>query len=107
MATILANSLENRKLAELRDALLPKLMSGEIDVSQVELSTQPNNHLLWTGLRVWPTSKVQPAALTDSTRTPGLMLVEYFMVGTSCECSKPDDTYDQVQHVLSLDDAAI
>ena len=31
------NSLENMRLAELRDALLPKLMSGEIDVSAVEL----------------------------------------------------------------------
>ena len=32
---------ENRQLASLRDALLPKLMTGEIDVSQVELPTQP------------------------------------------------------------------
>ena len=32
-----ANLLENDKLAELRDALLPKLMSGEIDVSSVQL----------------------------------------------------------------------
>ena len=31
------NSLENMRLAELRDALLPKLMSGEIDVSSVLL----------------------------------------------------------------------
>lgn len=31
------NLLENDKLAELRDALLPKLMSGEIDVSAVQL----------------------------------------------------------------------
>ena len=31
------NSLENMRLAELRDALLPKLMSGELDVSAVEL----------------------------------------------------------------------
>lgn len=31
------NSLENMRLAELRDALLPKLMSGEIDVSVVQL----------------------------------------------------------------------
>lgn len=31
------NSLENMSLAELRDALLPKLMSGEIDVSAVQL----------------------------------------------------------------------
>ena len=35
---------ENRELAVLRDALLPKLMSGEIDVSQVDL-TQINSHL--------------------------------------------------------------
>ena len=31
------NSLENMRLAVLRDALLPKLMSGEIDVSAVQL----------------------------------------------------------------------
>ena len=31
------NSLENMRLAGLRDALLPKLMSGEIDVSAVQL----------------------------------------------------------------------
>lgn len=31
------NSLENMRLAELRDALMPKLMSGEIDVSAVQL----------------------------------------------------------------------
>ena len=31
------NSLENMRLAELRDALLPKLMSGEINVSAVQL----------------------------------------------------------------------
>ena len=35
---------ENRELAALRDALLPKLMSGEINVSQVDL-TQLNSHL--------------------------------------------------------------
>lgn len=39
------NKRENRKLAALRDALLPKLMSGEIDVSKVDL-TQLNSHLL-------------------------------------------------------------
>lgn len=32
-----ANLLENAKLAELRDALLPKLISGEIDVSSLDL----------------------------------------------------------------------
>jgi len=34
---ILSNCLENKKLAELRDSLLPKLMSGEIDVSSVKI----------------------------------------------------------------------
>lgn len=33
---IISNRVENRKLANLRDALLPKLMSGEIDVSDVQ-----------------------------------------------------------------------
>lgn len=36
---------ENRRLGELRDTLLPKLMSGEVDVRGIELPTQPNNHL--------------------------------------------------------------
>lgn len=34
---ILANQQENQRLAALRDALLPKLMNGEIDVSQVQI----------------------------------------------------------------------
>ena len=42
---LLANQAESRELSFLRDALLPKLMSGEIDVSQIELPTLPNNHL--------------------------------------------------------------
>ena len=37
-------SKENRKLAAFRDALLPKLMSGEIDVSKIDLM-QLNSHL--------------------------------------------------------------
>lgn len=31
------NRIENKKLSTLRDAILPKLMSGEIDVSEVEI----------------------------------------------------------------------
>ena len=34
---VLSNSIENLRLAALRDSLLPKLMSGEIDVSGVQL----------------------------------------------------------------------
>ena len=36
---------ENRQLEDLRDTLLPKLMSGEIDVSKVDLTQITNNHL--------------------------------------------------------------
>ena len=43
-ALIKANEEEALRLAELRGALLPKLMSGEIDVSEVDL-TQLNSHL--------------------------------------------------------------
>lgn len=34
---IVTNRLENKQLAVLRDALLPKLMSGELDVSNIDL----------------------------------------------------------------------
>lgn len=37
MAQLESNLCENGKLAELRDTLLPKLMSGEIDVSGIQL----------------------------------------------------------------------
>ena len=43
LAMIQANMIESLSLVELRDALLPKLMSGEIDVSKIDL-TQLNNH---------------------------------------------------------------
>ena len=42
---IAANQEENKRLAALRDTLLPKLMSGEIDVSEVDF-TQLNSHLV-------------------------------------------------------------
>ena len=41
-----ASNQENQYLSSLRDSLLPKLMSGEIDTSKVELPTLPNNHLV-------------------------------------------------------------
>lgn len=34
---IIANRIENKKLAETRDTLLPKLMSGKLDVSDIDL----------------------------------------------------------------------
>lgn len=36
-SAILSNQIENEKLANLRDSLLPKLMSGEIDVSDLDI----------------------------------------------------------------------
>ena len=36
---------ESAKLKHVRDTLLPKLMSGEIDVSKIEVPTPPNSHL--------------------------------------------------------------
>ena len=45
MRVISASSIESRKLAQSRDTLLPKLMSGEIDVSKVDLTQLTNNHL--------------------------------------------------------------
>lgn len=41
---IVGNATENARIAMLRDTLLPKLMSGEIDVSKVDLM-QLNSHL--------------------------------------------------------------
>ena len=42
---IFRNCLENKQLQSLRDTLLPRLMSGEIDVSKVDLTQLTNNHL--------------------------------------------------------------
>ena len=40
-----ANIDQNKRLEQLRDALLPKLMAGKIDVSRIDITTQSNNHL--------------------------------------------------------------
>ena len=47
------NEQQTAKLELLRDALLPKLMSGEIDVSKVDLTQLTNNHL--AGRMHWST----------------------------------------------------
>ena len=49
---IVANQEENKRLIEIRDTLLPKLMSGAIDVSKVDLTQLTNNHLLVRGHNV-------------------------------------------------------
>ena len=55
-AAIAHNEYESKMLEELRDTLLPKLMSGEIDVSQIELPMQPNNHLYSFERKLYGTS---------------------------------------------------
>lgn len=50
---ISTNEAENRKLEKMGDALLPKHMSGEIDVSKVDL-TQLNSHLYACALHFAP-----------------------------------------------------
>ena len=40
---IIQNRIENTRLAQLRDTLLPKLMSGEIDVSNVNISADKSS----------------------------------------------------------------
>lgn len=48
---IQANEAENEKLSQLRDTLLPKLMSGEIDVSKVDISALTStDKLSFTGV---------------------------------------------------------
>lgn len=37
VSLIITNQQENVRLASVRDSLLPKLMSGEIDVSDIQL----------------------------------------------------------------------
>ncbi len=37
VSAIVVNQQENARLASVRDALLPKLMSGEIDVSEIDI----------------------------------------------------------------------
>ena len=43
---IITNKYENTRLAQLRDTLLPKLMSGEIDVSKVNISADKLSFIL-------------------------------------------------------------
>lgn len=54
---ILCRRIENRRLEQVRDALLPKLMSGEIDVSRINLK-QLNGHLSAGSSEFWNKSNL-------------------------------------------------
>ena len=65
---IAANKTENTELVELRNALLPKLMSGEIDVSKIDL-TQLNSHLAEHSSisgKLFPLSTLKGAAMENA-----------------------------------------
>ena len=47
MNQIFDNALESNKLSQLRDTLLPKLMSGEIDVSKINCDMLPTSRKNW------------------------------------------------------------
>lgn len=72
------NEVESRALVTLRDTLLPKLMSGEIDVSKVDL-TQLNSHLAETlrpfGCHIPAIQKQGSPHSCEPPRTPGYRVI--------------------------------
>ncbi len=97
-----ANNLENRGLKSLRDSLLPKLMTGEIDVSKIDL-TQLNSHL--THNRIQDTAKTKArwqlsAGLPWRENNPlettwRLTIVTYRPPSTAASCSKAPRSWQQ------------
>lgn len=66
------NGIESQRLGSLRDALLPKLMSGEIDVSKVGLM-QPNNHLSLRAIEMSNLNDLGFVTLKEGTTRPGIV----------------------------------
>ena len=63
------NEQQTAKLELLRDTLLPKLMSGEIDVSKVDLTQLTNNHLAEHSTisgKLFPLSTLKGAAMENA-----------------------------------------
>ena len=75
-AMIENNMRESKALAQTRDALLPKLMSGEIDVSEVELPKQLNSHLYLSGN---PTTEVEHGLVKKAVRAPVVVHLGMFV----------------------------
>ena len=53
LETVFINRLEINNLSSLRDALLPKLMSGEIDVSAITIQFDGQGALSFLEVRTW------------------------------------------------------
>lgn len=92
-----ARQQESKQLAALRDALLPKLMSGEIDVSKIDLR-QLNSHLpkrWYVLLQIQGHPYIPATAATAVTQAcVGTMKVWYFLeFGTTLE--PPGDPLNQ------------
>lgn len=83
------NLRESKSLAALRDALLPKLMSGEIDVSKVDL-TQLNSHLAETlrpfGCHILATQKRGGPHPCEPPRAPSYRAIK--LTGTTPQLPK-------------------
>lgn len=75
-AEIRSNETESRRLTALRDSLLPKLMSGEVDVSKVEVPTPPNSHLYLSGN---PTTEVEHGLVKKAVRAPVVVHLGMFV----------------------------
>lgn len=73
LGQISSNNRESGRIAELRDALLPKLMSGEIDISRIDIK-QLNGHL--AALLNMTERKLHHPATTDETTRHGSQCVE-------------------------------
>ena len=97
-----ARQQESKQLAALRDALLPKLMSGEIDVSKIDLR-QLNSHLpkrWYVLLQIQGHPYIPATAATAVTQAcVGTMKVWYFLeFGTTLE--PPGDPLNEKGHRL-------
>ena len=96
---ISANTRETNALVSLRNSLLPKLMSGEIDVSRVDL-TQLNNHLFFF-------AKLSPFALFAQARTRKVTQMNEIEINKVCSIMQHHLTWSQMMALRhALEDAA-
>lgn len=73
---IIANRLANRQLTSLRNTLLPKLMSGEIDISDVSFKPPTNFRLTPSRLPMNTTSCAKSLLLSHKRRKPPYSVID-------------------------------
>ena len=89
------NEEESERLRSLRDLLLPKLMSNEIDVSKIELPTLPNNHLYLCKMH----KSDKPICYSDRRKVRKIYL--YVRRVSAMAIPKYDELYEAVLRFLS------